>query len=119
MMVMKIAVSGAGEFVLHATANIGDDATFGSDGRATGHRHSVAYWLMLEHADRTIFQRGAGLNPDPLIRSGTNFLEVRVPLRTMGIADSRQTKIAIGDALWPKSALFSMETQLYRQGPYN
>ena len=46
--VMKAGVSGVGEFVLHATANIGDQATFDQSGRANGHRPYVAYWLMLE-----------------------------------------------------------------------
>ncbi len=31
---MKVGVSGVGEFVLHATANIGDQATFDESGRA-------------------------------------------------------------------------------------
>ena len=47
--VMKVGVSSVGEFVLHATANIGDQATFDKSGRANaGHRHFVSYWLMLE-----------------------------------------------------------------------
>jgi hypothetical protein len=112
--VMKVEVSGVGEFVLHATANIGDQATFDKSGRADSHRHYVAYWLMLERADQMIFQAWAGLNPDPLIQAGDNFLDVRVPLRTMGIADAGRTKITIGDAQWPKSALFSLEAQQYR-----
>jgi hypothetical protein len=37
-----------------------------------------------------------------------------VPLRTLGIADPRQKKITIGDAAWPKSALFTLEAQQYR-----
>lgn len=112
--VMKVAVSGVGEFVLHATANIGDQATFDKSGRANSHRHYVAYWLMLERADQMIFQASAGLDPDPLIKTGDHFLEVRVPLRTMGVADASQTKITIGDAQWPKSAIFNLEAQQYR-----
>jgi hypothetical protein len=112
--VMKVGVSGVGEFVLHATANIGDQATFDESGRANSHRHYVAYWLMLERADQMIFQAWAGLHADPLVQTGDNFLDVRVPLRTMGVADARNTKIMIGDAQWPKSALFSLEVQQYR-----
>jgi len=33
---MKVGVSGVGEFVLHANANIGDQATFDKSGRANG-----------------------------------------------------------------------------------
>ena len=59
--VMKVGVSGVGEFVLHATANIGDQATFDKSGRANSHRPYVAYWLMLERADQMIFQVVRGL----------------------------------------------------------
>jgi hypothetical protein len=112
--VMKVGVSGVGEFVLHATANIGDEATFDASGRANSHRHYVAYWLMLERANQMIFQASAGLHPDPLVRAGDNFFDVLVPLRTMGVADAKPAKITIGDAQWPKSAIFSLEVQQYR-----
>ena len=111
---MKAGVSGFGEFMLHATANIGDQATFGESGRANSHRHYVAYWLMLERADQMIFQTSAGLHPNPLIQAGDKFLDLRVPLRTMGVTDTRHTKIMIGDAQWPKSAIFSLEAQQYQ-----
>jgi hypothetical protein len=112
--VMKVGVSGVGEFVLHANANIGDQATFDANGRADSHRHYVAYWLMLERGDQMIFQAWAGLHPDPLVQTGDHFLDVRVPLRTMGVADAGHNKIMIGDAQWPKSAIFSLEVQKYQ-----
>jgi hypothetical protein len=112
--VMKVGVSGVGEFVLRANANIGDQATFDKNGRANSHRPYVAYWLMLERADRMIFQAWADLHPDPLVQAGDHFLDVRVPLRTMGVADASHTKISIGDAQWPKSAIFRLEAQQYR-----
>ncbi len=111
--VMKLGVTGVGEFVLHATANIGDQATFDKSGRADGHLHYVAYWLMLERADRMIFQAWAGTQPNALVQTGGNVLDVRVPLRTMGVGDARPTKITIGDAAWPKSAVFSLEAQRF------
>jgi hypothetical protein len=112
--VMKVDVSGVGEFVLHATANIGDQAAFDESGRANSHRHYVTYWLMLERDGRMIFQTWAGLHPEPLVQAGGNSLDVRVPLRTMGVADAARTKIMVADAQWPKSALFSLEAQRYR-----
>jgi hypothetical protein len=112
--VMKVAVSGVGEFVLHANANIGDQATFDASGRANSHRYYVAYWLMLERADEMIFQAWAGLHPDPLVQAGDHFLDVRVPLRTMSVAEASRTKITISDAQWPKSALFSLEVRKYQ-----
>jgi len=117
--VMKVGVSGVGdrndaEFVLHATANIGDQATFDERGRAKTHRPYVAYWLMLERAGQMIFQTTAGLQPDPLVQAGDHFFDVRVPLRAMGVTGAKPTKITIGDAQWPKSALFSLEVPQYR-----
>ena len=112
--VMKVEVSGVGEFVLHATANIGDQATFDHAGRAMSHRHYVAYWLMLERGNHTLFQAWAGLQPNPLIQAGNHFFEVRVPLRAMGIADAIHPRIVVGDAEWPKSAIFSLGAQPYR-----
>jgi hypothetical protein len=112
--VMKVSIPGAGEFVLHANANIGDQATFDKSGRANSHRPFVSYWLMLERADQMIFQATAGLDPDPLIQVAERSYDVRVPLRTMGVTDSSRTKIMIGDAQWPKSVLFSLEAKQYR-----
>ncbi len=112
--VMKVGVSGVGEFVLNATANIGDQATFDQSGRANSHRPFVSYWLMLERAGKPIFQASAGLQPNPLVQAGDHFFDFRIPLRTMGVADASRTKITIGDAQWPKSALFSLNVQQYR-----
>jgi hypothetical protein len=112
--VMKVGVSGIGEFVLHANANIGDQATFDEGGRANSHRHYLAYWLMLERANQMVFQTWADLHPNPLVQAGDHFLDVRVPLRTMGVTDARPTKITIGDAQWPKSAIFSLVVPQYR-----
>jgi hypothetical protein len=112
--VMKIGVSGVGEFVLHVTASIGDHATFDQHGHANSHRSFVAYWLMLERANHMIFQSWADLNPNPLVQAGGNLLEVRVPLRTMGVTDAAHTKIVIGDAAWPKSAIFTLEARHYQ-----
>jgi hypothetical protein len=112
--VMKVGVSGVGEFVLRATANIGDQATFDESGRANSHQHYVAYWLMLERADQMIFQAWAGLEAHPLVQAGDHVLDVRVPLRTMGVADAGRTQITIGDAQWPKTAIFSLAVPQFR-----
>ena len=112
--VMKVGVSSVGEFVLYASADIGDQATFDQNGRANSHRHFVAYSLRLERDGQPIFQASAGLHPDPLVQAAEHFFDVRVPLRTMGVADTKRTKIVIGDAQWPKSAIFSLEVQQYR-----
>jgi hypothetical protein len=112
--VMKINVSGVGEFVLHAEADIGDRATFDKNGHADSHHHYVAYGLMLERENKTLFQAWADSDPNPLVQAGDHSFEVRMPLKTMGISDAAQTKISIGDAQWPKSAIFSFDAQQYR-----
>jgi hypothetical protein len=112
--VMKVAVSGVGEFVMYASADLGDQATFDESGRANSHRPFVAYSLRLERANKPIFQASAGLHPDRLIHLEEHAFEVRVPLQTMGVADASHTMITIGDAQWPKSAIFSIEAQTYR-----
>ena len=112
--VMKVAISGVGEFVLHASANIGDKATFDENGRANSHFHFVTYALRLERNDQAIFQVFTDSNPEPLVQAGDHFFDVRVPLRTLGIANAKPTKIIIGDAQWPQSALFTVEVQPYR-----
>lgn len=111
---MRVGVSGAGEFVLYASADIGDQATFDENGRANSHRHFVTYSLRLERGGKPIFQARADLHPNPLVHAGEHFFEVRVPLRTMGVVDGGQTKIVIGDARWPKTALFNFEAPQYR-----
>lgn len=112
--VMKVNASGIGEFVLHAEADIGDQATFDENGRANSHHHYVAYGLMLERDNKMLFQVWADSDPNPLIQAGDHSFEVRVPLKSMDIAEPGQTKISIGDAQWPKSVVFSLEAQPYR-----
>lgn len=112
--VMKVGVSGVGEFVLHATANIGDQATFDQSGRANSHRPFVSYWLMLERGDQMIFRTSADSTPDPLVQAGGHSFDVRLPLRMMGVVDAGRTKITLGDAEWPKTAIFSLAVPQYR-----
>ncbi len=112
--VMKAGVSGVGEFLVYLSADIGDQATFDQNGRANSHRHFVAYSLRLERGGRMIFQAAAGLDTDPLVQLADHSFEVRVPLRAMGIADAGRAKITLGDAQWPKTAIFSLEAQRYR-----
>jgi hypothetical protein len=49
-----------------------------------------------------------------LVQAGDNFFDVRVPLRTMGVADAVRTKITLGDAQWPKTVPYSLEVPQYR-----
>jgi hypothetical protein len=111
--VLKIAASVAGEFVLYDTVNVGDQATFDENGRANSHRAFAAYMIRLERGGREVFSASADLDPSPLLAvSGRNY-EIRIPLATMGIIDSRTSKIMLGDAQWPKSAIVSFSVERY------
>lgn len=111
--VMKIDTSDAGEFVLFDQVNVGDQATFGPNGRANSHRAYAAYMIRLERNDKEVFSASADLNPSPLVEVTGRDYDIRIPLATMGITDSRATKITLGDAQWPKSAVLSFSAQRY------
>ena len=112
--VMKISIAGQGDFVLNGTANIGDRATFDANGKANSHFPFISYWMRLEKNDRVIFNAEAGLRADPLIHVDDRFLDMRIPLRTLGIDGASPAKIVIGDAQWPKTAIFSLTAVRYR-----
>ena len=111
--VLKIAASDAGEFVLYDAVNIGDQATFDEHGRANSHRPFAAYWIRLERNGHEIFSTSADLHPSPLLEVAGRDYDIRIPLRTMGIIDSRATRMTIGDAQWPKSAVVNLAVQRY------
>jgi hypothetical protein len=111
--VLKIDTSDAGEFVLLDAVNVGDQATFDAQGKANSHRAFAAYMIRLERKDREVFSASADLNPSPLLDVAGRDYDIRIPLVTMGITDSRATKMTIGDAQWPKSAVVSIAVQRY------
>ncbi len=111
--VLKIDTSDAGEFVLYDTVNVGDQATFDSRGKANSHRAFAAYMIRLERNDREIFSASADLHPSRLVQVAGQDYDIRIPLATMGILDSRATRMTVGDAQWPKSAVVSFTVQRY------
>ena len=111
--VLKIDTSDAGEFVLLDAVNVGDQATFDARGQANSHRAFAAYMIRLERKDREVFTTSADLNPSLLLDVAGRDYDIRIPLATMGITDSRATKMTIGDAQWPKSAVVSIAVQRY------
>lgn len=110
--VLKIDTSDA-EFVLYDAAGVGDQATFDAQGRANSHRPYAAYSIRLEHNDHEVFSASADLHPSPLVEVAGRDYDIRIPLATMGILDSRATRMTIGDAQWPKSAVVSTAVQRY------
>ena len=111
--VLKIGASGAGEFVLFDAVNVGDQATFDQHGKANSHRAYAAYMMRLERKGQEVFSAAADLQASPLVTVAGRYYEMRIPLGTMGIVDSRSTRITIGDAQWPKSALVSIAVRRY------
>jgi hypothetical protein len=111
--VLKIGVSEAGEFVLYDAVSVGDQATFDEHGKANSHRAYAGYMIRLEHDDHEVFSASAGLDPSPLLEVSGRDYDIRIPLATMGVMDSRATKMTVGDAQWPKSAVVSMAVQRY------
>ena len=110
--VLKIDTSDAGEFVLHDEVDVGDQATFDGRGRANSHRPFAAY-SSLERNGHEVFSTWADLHPSPLVEVAGRDYDIRIPLATMGIMDSRATRMTIGDAQWPKSAVVSLAVQRY------
>lgn len=112
--VLKIDVAGVGEFVLYDEVNIGDQATFGKGGKANSHRPFAAYMIRMERRPGgEVFSTTAGLDPSPLLSVAEHDYDIRIPLVTLGIRDSRATRMTIGDAQWPKSAVLSMVARRY------
>jgi hypothetical protein len=111
--ILKIGVSGAGEFVLNDAVNIGGQTTVDEHGRANGHRYYAAYMIRLEGNDHEVFSTSTDLDPSPLLQVAGRDYDIRIPLATMGIRDSRATGITIGDAYWPKSVVLSFAAQRY------
>lgn len=111
--VLKIDTSDAGEFVLYDAVNVGDQATFDAQGRANSHRPYAAYMIRLERKGHEIFSAAADLHPSPLVEVAGRDYDIRIPLATMGILDSHSTRMTIGDAQWPKSAVLSVAALRY------
>ncbi len=111
--VLKIDTSDAGEFVLYDAVNVGDQATFDAGGRANSHRPFAAYLIRLERNGHEVFSASSDLHPSPLVKVAGRDYDIRIPLGTMGIMDSRATRMTVGDAQWPKSAVVSIAVQRY------
>lgn len=110
---LRIDTSDAGEFVLFDAVNVGDQATFDKSGKANSHRAFAAYMIRLEQKDREVFSTSADLHPSPLLDVTGRDYDVRIPLATMGITDSRATRMTVGDAQWPKSVWVTIAVQRY------
>lgn len=111
--VLKIDTSDAGEFVLHDEVDVGDQATFDEHGKANSHRPFAAYSIRLERSGHEVFSASADLHPSPLVEVAGRDYDILIPLGTMGIMDSSATKMTMGDAQWPQSAVLSISVPRY------
>ncbi|HEY3939998.1 MAG TPA: nuclear transport factor 2 family protein [Bryobacteraceae bacterium] len=111
--VLKIGTSDGGEFVLYDAVDVGDQATFDEHGKANSHRPFAAYSIRLERNGHEVFSASADLHPSPLVEVVGRDYDIRIPLRTMSIIDSRATRMTVGDAQWPKSAVVNIAVQRY------
>jgi hypothetical protein len=100
--IMKIRVLGGTprEYTFDAADQIEDKAAFDDQGKATSHRHFVVYALTLWKGDHVVFAASTGFTASPLISVGDRFIDMRIPLKTLGIEKSTQT-IEIRDANGP------------------
>ena len=101
------------EYVMTAGANIGDRATFDKQGKANSHFHYLSYSMRLDQKDKQIFEASADLKTSPLVSVSDRFFEIRIPLRSLGIADAARARIVVGDASWPKSAIVSVAARRF------
>jgi hypothetical protein len=108
--VLHIDTSDAGEFVLWDAVNVGDQATFDEHGKANSHRPFAAYMIRMERNDHEVFSTSAGLDPSPLLKVAGRDYDIRIPMATMGISDSRATRMTIRDA---QSAVVSIAVQRF------
>lgn len=93
---MKIRTA-KGEFTMDAFDGVGDKATFDAAGKANSHRHFVAYSMMLWRGDHVV----VNTSEEPLIAIRDRFIDLRIPLKTLGV--EARARIAIADANLPAS----------------
>ena len=111
--VLKIDTSDAGEFVLYNAVNVGDQATFDTSGRANSHRAFAAYSIRLERNGHEVFSASADLRPSPLVEVAGRDYDIRIPLRMMGIVDSRANQNDHRRRAMAKSAVVTISVPRY------
>lgn len=101
--VMKIRIAGPPprEYTFDASDFVGDQATFDEAGKAATHRHFVAYSVYVRKGDHEVFSAGAGTQVDPLILVKDRCIDLRFPLKALGLDTPVRTRIEITDANIP------------------
>ena len=99
--VFVIRTASGSEFKLMLSANPLTRATFDERGRATSNRYFVEYSLTVRNAvDQTLFSNGTRDTFEPLIAVHDRLLDVKIPLKSLGIvAESAGTDIREANSL--------------------
>jgi hypothetical protein len=100
--IMKIRVLGGTprEYSFDAADQVADKATFDKQGKANSHRPYLIYSFTLWKAEHVVFAAGTGFTVSPLISVGDRFIDMRIPLKALGIEAYPQA-IEITDANGP------------------
>src|SRR5262249_42975427 len=95
--VMKIKIGGAPprEYRFGASVLIGDRATFNSQGKADSHHHFLVYSFNIDKGETTLFTGSADENPHRLIKITDRFIDIRLPLKALGVDAASHGKIEI------------------------
>jgi hypothetical protein len=117
--VMKITIAESGQrpardFRFQVGSSIGDRATFDANGKANSHDHFISYALTVTKGEnRTLF---TNIAPDPasrLLAVHDRFIDVKIPLRTLGVSDASPLRIEIGDANWPSTKILPYQVSRF------
>jgi len=103
--VMQIRVTGSGinpqaqDFSFQSSEVTQTKATFGEDGKATSNRFFVVYQLALrDHADEVIFDNDSEDTFTRLISPEERFLDVKIPLKSIGLDGKNPATIDLKEA---------------------
>jgi len=100
--VMRIRVVGGTprEYSFDVADQVADKATFDDEGKANSHHPYVVYSLLVWKGQHVAFTESTGLPVSPLITVGDRFIDMRIPLKALGVESSKQA-IEISDANGP------------------
>ena len=89
-------------FSLQVSASIGDRATFDEAGKANSHHHFLSYALSVRRGeDKTVFTNSAPDSASRLLAVHDHFIDLRIPLKALGVDAAGRPRIEIGDANRP------------------
>ena len=88
------------EYTFDIADQVADKATFDDSGKANSHHPFVVYSLLAWKGMHVAFTLSTGFPLSPLITVADRFIDVRIPLKALGVENSKQA-IEISDANGP------------------